>query len=111
LGIGRISGIDPYDLSRASGAVEHMFVAEREHQVLPVGLEDLPPGPEPTDVLASIDRSGLDGHDRVVDLQTRSRMIAHFQAELYADMVAIIEAEEERCMSSRRPRSSRARPP
>jgi hypothetical protein len=49
------------------------------------------PGPELAAALASIDRSKLCGFDLVILLQARSRQIAHEQAGLAADMVAVAE--------------------
>ncbi len=46
-------------------------------------------------VLASIDRDRLSGHDRVIVMQAWSRQVAHGQAELYASMTAVAEAEAE----------------
>jgi len=39
--------------------------------------------------LASVDVSRLSGYDRVVLLRTHQRMVAHYQAKLYEDMVSI----------------------
>jgi ribose 1,5-bisphosphokinase PhnN len=58
-------------------------------------LEDLRPGEELGRRLERIDRSALDGHELVTLLQARARQIAHLQAELYADMVAVARACEE----------------
>lgn len=43
-------------------------------------------------LLEGIDRKGLSHSDRVVLLQARARLLAHDQAELYADMVAVGDA-------------------
>jgi hypothetical protein len=51
------------------------------------GLADMPPGP----VLASLDRSALSGHSSVLLVGARARQVAHEQAQLYADMVAVSE--------------------
>ena len=50
---------------------------------------ELPPGPELAQVLASVDRSTLNGRELVVRLRARSRQMAHDQAEMYADMTEI----------------------
>jgi len=43
-------------------------------------------------ILASVDRDGLSGYDRVELLKARARLVAHLQAELYADIHSISEA-------------------
>jgi hypothetical protein len=60
---------------------------------LPEGLAEMEPGAELGIVLNTIDRKRLDGADRVVVLQAWNRQVAHAQAELYASMVDIVEAE------------------
>lgn len=51
------------------------------------------PGPMLAGILASIDRDHISGYERVVVLQARARQIAHDQAEFYADITSIHEAE------------------
>jgi hypothetical protein len=46
-------------------------------------------------VLASLDRRHISGPDQVTVMQAWSRQVAHAQAELYASMVAVAEAEAE----------------
>ncbi len=70
--------------------VEHVF----ESEGIPKGLASMPPGPKLGAILSSIDRHRISGHDRVVLVQARARQIAHDQAEFYADISAIHEAEE-----------------
>ncbi len=60
---------------------------------LPEGLADMEPGASLGTILGSIDRSRLNGQDRVIVLQAWSRQLAHAQAELYASMTAVIDAE------------------
>ena len=55
-------------------------------------LAEMPPGPELAGALATLNRNRLSGYERVVLLQARARQMAHDQAELYADMVAVAEA-------------------
>ena len=55
----------------------------------PADPASTPPGPVLAGLLASIDRSKLNGYDLVVVMQARSRQLAHDQAELYADMVEV----------------------
>jgi len=69
--------------------VEHMFEEER----LPEGLAEMTPGPELGQMLASVDRNRLAGYERVVLLQARARQVAYDQAEFYADITSIHEAE------------------
>ena len=57
------------------------------------GLAGMAPGPEFAGMLAGVDREGLSGHDRVELLKARSRLVAHVQAELLADMVSVLDAE------------------
>jgi hypothetical protein len=57
-------------------------------------LEEMAPGRELGDLLETVDRDRLDGYGRVVLLKARARQIAHLQAEFYADMWAVAEAEE-----------------
>jgi hypothetical protein len=52
------------------------------------------PGPELAHLLADIDRDRLSGHDRVELLRASARMVAHFQAVLYADIQSVSEAIE-----------------
>jgi hypothetical protein len=69
--------------------VEHMF----EREGIPRGLAEMAPGPRLAAILSSIDRGRISGFDRVVLLQARAHQIAHDQAEFYADINAIHEAE------------------
>jgi Domain of unknown function (DUF222) len=57
--------------------------------VLPDGLAEMAPGPELAALLAGIDRSRLNGHEMVIVLQARARLVAHDQAEMYADMMEV----------------------
>ena len=47
------------------------------------------PGPELAGLLAGLDRSLLNGHEMVIVLQARARLVAHYQAEMYADMMEV----------------------
>jgi hypothetical protein len=76
--------------------VEHMFEGWER---LPEGLADMAPGPALATVMASVDRRRLGGHDRVILMQAWNRQLAHVQAELYASMVAVTEAEIEELSS------------
>ena len=56
---------------------------------LPDTIEIMAPGAALGAVLASVDRAGLTDADLVVLAQARARQIAHLQAELMSDLVAI----------------------
>ncbi len=56
---------------------------------IPDGLDRMAPGPVLGAFLASVDVDRLCGYDRVVVLRAHQRMISHYQAKLYEDMVAI----------------------
>lgn len=60
-----------------------------EWERLPEQIADMPPGPELGNLLATVDRSKLNGYDVVVLMQARARQLAHYQAELYADMAEV----------------------
>jgi hypothetical protein len=60
---------------------------------LPDRLASLPPGADLAAVLSRLDRDLLTGEDRVALLQARSRLKAHVEAEMMADMISIIDAE------------------
>jgi Domain of unknown function (DUF222) len=62
-----------------------------EDRRLPADLDTITPGLLLVVVLSSVDRDGLSGFDRVELLKARARLIAHLQAELYADIHAISE--------------------
>jgi hypothetical protein len=57
--------------------------------MLPEDLGEMSPGPELAALLASIDRSRLNGFDLVTVLQAQARQVAHEQARLLADLVAV----------------------
>jgi hypothetical protein len=62
---------------------------------LPEGLAEMTPGARLGSVLALIDRERLNGADRVTLMQAWNRQVAHAQAELYASMTAVADAEAE----------------
>ncbi|MEX1133401.1 MAG: DUF222 domain-containing protein, partial [Acidimicrobiia bacterium] len=55
----------------------------------------MPPGLALAGVLASIDRDQVSGYDRVVLLKARSRLRAWVDADFYADLQSVAEAELE----------------
>ncbi len=60
-----------------------------ERQAIPEGLDEMPPGLRLAGVLSRIDRGRLSGCDLVTVTQARARQVAHEQAELLADLVAV----------------------
>ena len=70
-----------------------MFDGEIDMMKLPERMADLPPGPELARMLSTVDRESLSGYDRVILMQAHHRQVAHYQAELYADIVAVADAE------------------
>jgi len=56
---------------------------------IPDGLDRMAPGPVLATYLANVDVDRLCGYDRVVVLRAHQRMISHYQAKLFADMVAV----------------------
>ena len=61
---------------------------------LPDGLGDLRPGPELAALVWSLNPKDLSPADRVRLLQAHQKLVSHFQARAYADMVAIWEFED-----------------
>jgi hypothetical protein len=61
---------------------------EDDRHMLP-DIETIPPGPFLAVILASVDRSRLNGYDLVRVLQARDRLVSHNQAQSMADMVEI----------------------
>jgi len=57
--------------------------------VVPESLAELPPGPLLAALLAGIDRDRCNGHDLVVVLEAQARQLAHEQARLLADLLAV----------------------
>lgn len=56
-------------------------------------LAEMAPGPDLALVLASVDRDRLSGYERVVLMQAWQRQVAHDQAEFFASMIAVTDAE------------------
>jgi hypothetical protein len=63
--------------------------------LLPDGLADMAPGAGLAVVLEGLDRRRLTGHDRVVVMQARARLVAHFQSELFSDMIGVADSVAE----------------
>ncbi len=62
---------------------------------LPADLESIPPGLLLGVILSSVDRDRLSGFDRVRLLKADARMVAHFQARVYADIHSVSESVTE----------------
>ncbi|MGH3713480.1 MAG: DUF222 domain-containing protein [Micromonosporaceae bacterium] len=60
-----------------------------ERQMIPDRLAERLPGPELAALLASLDRSRINGHDMVIVARARARLAAWVQAELLADLAEI----------------------
>ncbi len=73
---------------------------------LPAALADLPPGPTLGAALAGIDRSILNGYDRVLVLRAQARQVAHEQARLLADLVAVADCPPAPDLSGASPREA-----
>jgi len=95
-------------LSVGSCSVERMFDSEllpsnsdlldpesADDQGLPADLESIPPGLLLAVILSSVDRDRLSGYDRVRVLKANARMVAHFQARLYADIQSVSDSVSE----------------
>jgi hypothetical protein len=78
--------------------VEQMFeyeYATDRYEPIPTGLDEMTPGPQLGAVLAHIDVGAVSGYDRVVVLTAHQRMASHYQAQVYADMAAIVDAMDD----------------
>lgn len=83
-------------LSRAVGTIEHMFEYSDEGFVpIPAGLDEMAPGAELAAVLADTDVGAVSGYDRIVVLRAHQRLVSHYQAQVYADMAAIVDVFDE----------------
>jgi hypothetical protein len=83
-----------YEESSAGGVVDTIPESGKRHW-LPDGLAEMAPGAGLGSVLASIDRAYVPGHEQVILMQAWSRQVAHAQAELFASMTAVADAEAE----------------
>jgi Domain of unknown function (DUF222) len=73
--------------------IERMF--DSVAGAVPSGLDDMEPGVVLAGFLASVDVSELSGHDRVVVLRAQQRMASHYQAQLYAAMVSVVDVMDD----------------
>ena len=83
--LGMFEGLEHTTFDDEIRAVE----ADRDGADIPAGLDGLPAGPFLAAVLSSICVGDLSGHDRVVVLRARRRMVSHYQAQVYADMASV----------------------
>lgn len=83
-----------YEESSGTGTVATIPELGKRHH-LPSGLTEMVPGARLGSALASVDRRYINEPDRVTLMQAWSRQVAHAQAELYASMVAVADAEAE----------------
>ncbi|MPZ27071.1 MAG: hypothetical protein GEV12_11830 [Micromonosporaceae bacterium] len=72
---------------------------------LPEDLEAMPPGPELPVLLASVDRSDLDSDGQLRLARARSRLVAHQEAQLLADLHAVARKVPRRRAAARPARS------
>jgi hypothetical protein len=64
------------------------------YEPIPLGLDEMPPGPALAGFLASIEVDRVSGHDRIVVLRAQVRQASHVQAQVYAAMAAVAEHME-----------------
>lgn len=69
--------------------IEHMFDSD---EWVPENVDALEPGPVLAAWLSSVDVAGLSGADRVRVLRARARLVAHVEALVLADTVAVLDA-------------------
>lgn len=98
VGVGLLPGEGPEDLAAENQLAYEATCRDladdwfdEDRQVLP-DLESIPPGPFLLAILASVDRSRLNGFDLVRLLQARERLVAHCQADSMADTHEIAHA-------------------
>ncbi|NNC39518.1 MAG: DUF222 domain-containing protein [Acidimicrobiia bacterium] len=70
-------------------------MATQDPEAIPHGLDEMEPGPFLAAILAHVDVNRLSGHDRIVVLRARQKMLSHYQAQLYGDMAAVSDAIED----------------
>ncbi len=68
---------------------------DTEHEGIPQGLAQMRPGPELAAYLSAIDRNTISGRDKVTVLKARERLRSWMDAQFYADIEAVAEAELE----------------
>lgn len=92
-------GFDPYELPFGDPRFDALPPREPKkwEGSIPPHLETMEPGPFLAVWLSGINVATLKGSDRVAVLRSHQRLVNHFQAEMYRDMLAIgdLIAEEE----------------
>jgi hypothetical protein len=83
-------GLEETTFDDENGAVE----TGRNGADIPAGLDTMGAGPFLAAVLSSIEVGDLSGHDRVIVLRARRRMVSHYQAQVYADMASVSDVLE-----------------
>jgi len=59
---------------------------------VPTNLDEMEPGPVLAALVSGIDVSAVSGSDGIVVLRAHQRLVSHFQAQVYSDMVAVRDA-------------------
>lgn len=67
----------------------------RARSRVPSDLDTWEPGLPLAAFLATVDRKRLSGHDRVILLRARQKLLSHFTAALYADIASVADAMSE----------------
>jgi hypothetical protein len=79
-----VAWVDPFP----DGVMGH--VQGRVRESVPERLDGMAPGPVLAAFMASVDVDKLSGYDVVSVLRTHQRLVSHFQAAMYRDMMALI---------------------
>ena len=67
-------------------------MADSPTDTIPIGLDQMPPGPVLAGFLATIDVTRVSGFDRIVVLRAQQRMASHYSARVYRAMAAVVDA-------------------
>jgi hypothetical protein len=78
-----------YQLTQTAMAEEVEDPDSSSGWILPDDLDHLPPGPHLAAIVAGVARSSLNGHDLVLAMKARERLVSHFQAGSMADAVEL----------------------
>lgn len=78
-------------LSATEAARLELIACSLTDDTIPAGLDEIEPGPMLAALLAQIDVDRVDGFDRVVVLRAHARMVAHYQAHVYADIASVTD--------------------
>ncbi len=80
-----VAWADPFP----DGVMGH--IPGRVTESVPERLDEMAPGPVLAAFMASVDVDRLSGYDVVSVLRTHQRLVSHFQAAMYRDMLALID--------------------